>query len=1187
MASEGSSIGRHSLPLLLVLTLAGLAGNYFKVPLFFNVEFLFGSIFSLLALQFFGLGRATLVALIISSYASWQHPYAIVILTAEAAVVGWLVTRRRMGTVLADTLFWICLGMPLVYLFYHLVLHHPGSDVSLDMVKQAVNGIGNALVARLLFTVYALRSRTLPLSFREIIYNLLAVFVLCPALILLAVGSRADFTQTDLSIQDSLLRESRRLSSNLDYWINSRKLSMVSLAKLASDIPETEMQARLDQARSSDRHFLRIGLLNREAVTIAHSPLTDESGSTNLGKSFADRPYIPTLQRTRQPLLSELVAGTIDGATPRVLMLVPVIARDSYAGYLAGVLDLRRVQDVLQESVTSSELRFTLLDKHGKVIISNRGDQTVMAHFEPGKGTRRPLGEGVARWEPDLPEDTPSWDRWKNSFYTVRARVGNFAEWDLILEQPVRPFQKALFDRYAAHLGLLFLIFLGFLLCAEMLSRYFQAGLSKLRQLTSDLPARLTQGQEITWPEHPVMGVRDLVENFRDLTASLSAQFQETRKLNETLEQRVTERTAELSSLNRDFVSFLENTSDYIFFKDENSRFRFCSQALAAVTGYANWRDIIGKHDTEVFPEPTATCSLEEDKPIFRDGISIQNKVQVFTDAQGRRGWITTNKWPLFDASGKVVGIFGICRDITESIKIQESLQLAQESLNQVPDPIIWADLEGRIVACNTGASRRLGYSHEELLGTLVFDIDPAATPGTWGALIADLKLNKFKHFESTYRTKQGRGIPMDVQLTYISFGDREYICGVARDLTERNAMEEERLKLERQSLHLQKLESLGVLSGGIAHDFNNLLQVVLGNLDLGLMMLPKDAAVRKNLEQAVIATVRASELSGMMLAYSGKGVLTVKKLNLSDLVQENAHVLAAVVAHPSSFIPALHPELPPVQADATQVLQVVMNLIRNAGEAIGEASGTITLTTGVDEFDQATLNASRLEGKLPGGRYVWLEVRDNGCGMDEATQYKSFDPFFTTKFTGRGLGMSAALGIMRAHKGAILLDSSPGTGTSVRLLFPVASGPLQVLSSLPGAEREIPYAAAGRRNLILVVDDEEMVRNLSTSTLQAFGYDTLAASDGDQALEIFRREGNLIDLVMLDQNMPTMDGLTVFKELRRIRPEVKVLLASGFSEKEVTARFKGLDLNGFIQKPYNVRYLLDEIKRVLGRSGE
>jgi signal transduction histidine kinase len=395
--------------------------------------------------------------------------------------------------------------------------------------------------------------------------------------------------------------------------------------------------------------------------------------------------------------------------------------------------------------------------------------------------------------------------------------------------------------------------------------------------------------------------------------------------------------------------------------------------------------------------------------------------------------------------------------------------------------------------------------------------------------------------------------------------------------IQEHNRAEEERRRMERHLLHIQKQESLGTMSGGIAHDFNNLLQAVLGNLELALMKLPEDAPVRHFICQAVNASEQAAKLSGMMLAYSGKGFFKIEELNLTALIDKNSTMLVAAVPKSITFDLKLDQNLPLIKADGDQIQQVVMNLILNASEAIGDANGLISLSTGVREFDQKSLNSNRLEEKLPAGRYVWLEVRDNGCGMDAVTRDKLFDPFFSTKFTGRGLGMSAALGIIRAHKGAILVESNPGTGTIIRILFSITR--VEQTTDTSKAAAAEPEERPGR---VLIVDDEDMIRCVCVEMFGELGFEAVAVDGGAEAIRIFREQSDRIDLVLLDHSMPGMDGVAVFRELKKIRPDVPVLLASGYSAEEVAERFKGQGLNGFIQKPFKLGRLADEVQRVL-----
>ncbi|MDD2851795.1 MAG: response regulator [Desulfuromonadaceae bacterium] len=524
---------------LLALTVAGVAGNYLKFQIFFNIDFIFGSIFAMLALQFFGIGRGIIVSLISSSYLffSWGHPYAIIILTAEVAVVGWLTGRRNMGLVLADTLYWICIGIPMVYLFYHLAMHSPASATTFVITKQTVNGITNALVARLIFTLYALRFRTTLVSYREIVYNLLAIFVLFPALVMLAVGSRTDFNETDRHIRNTLLRESRLVAQRTETWVANRKTAIVNLAEMAASRTARQMQPHLEQAKRADDNFKRIGLHDREATIIAYFTLLDD-GPDIIGKNFADRPFIPALRQNLKPMLSEVVLDKVGAPVPMVAMLAPVVIQGTYGGYVTGILSLEQIRKYLDKSTEEYSAFYTLLDKNGSVIMTNRSDQKVLAPFVRSKGTVTRLDDRIGQWVPIAPPNSPISERWKESFYIAESTIGDLAEWKLILEQPVAPFQKMLYDNYTRKLSLLFLILLGALALAELLSRRSMNTLEKLRLITRDLPARQASGTPIDWPESSIQEADALICNFKEMSASILQHVAKLKQANDSLEQR-------------------------------------------------------------------------------------------------------------------------------------------------------------------------------------------------------------------------------------------------------------------------------------------------------------------------------------------------------------------------------------------------------------------------------------------------------------------------------------------------------------------------------------------------------------------------------------------------------------------------------------------------------------------------
>jgi len=416
--------------------------------------------------------------------------------------------------------------------------------------------------------------------------------------------------------------------------------------------------------------------------------------------------------------------------------------------------------------------------------------------------------------------------------------------------------------------------------------------------------------------------------------------------------------------------------------------------------------------------------------------------------------------------------------------------------------------------------------------------------------------------------------------------GHIDYIMVVSIDTTERRRSEEERVGLERQMLHTQKLESLGVLSGGIAHDFNNILMSILGNANLALDALSPHAPARENIQSIEKASRRAADLAMQMLAYSGKGRFVIEPIYLNEFVNEMAHLLEVSISKKVSLVYEFAGDLPAFDGDATQIRQIIMNLITNASEAIGNESGVITLSTGTMACDRDYLNevseflSASLDEPMAEGIYTYLEVADSGCGMDTETVRKVFDPFFTTKFAGRGLGLSAVLGILRGHGGAISIRSELQSGTVFRVFFP-AIDPLED-SETAGPERDIGTTWRGS-GTVLIADDEESVCDVGRRMLERLGFRVLTALDGREAVDVFREHADEIVCVLLDKTMPHLDGEQVFSELRRIRPEVRVVLCSGYNLQDDTRSFASTGLAGFIQKPYSLGALRNKLGGILG----
>ncbi len=511
--------------------------------------------------------------------------------------------------------------------------------------------------------------------------------------------------------------------------------------------------------------------------------------------------------------------------------------------------------------------------------------------------------------------------------------------------------------------------------------------------------------------------------------------------------------------------------------------------------------------------------------------------------------------------------------------ELKESQERLQGILDNAPMMIYMKDAGGRYLLVNRQFEKLVGRERHRMQGATdseIFTPPQVAELRAKDALV--LESGEIFRCEEVFPAAGGQKTFLSVRFPlHHADGSVHAVCAISADVSEQKHAEQERQKLEAQMQQTQKLESLGVLAGGIAHDFNNLLMGILGNTSMVLQDLAPGTEAEERLCDVESAGKRAAELCKQMLAYSGKGKFIVQPLDLSRLIQEMAHLLKVSISKKAAIVQALGKDLPAFEADATQIRQVVMNLITNASEALGEENGTITLRTGVMECDRAYLKETYLAEDLAAGTYVFLEVSDTGGGMDRETRERIFDPFFSTKFVGRGLGLAATLGIVRGHQGALEVDSTPGEGTVFRVLFPVSDANLPATSSAATSD-----AATNGDGTILVVDDEQIVLKIARRVLERAGYRVLTAEDGRQGLEVFRQHAPEISLVLLDLTMPQMSGDEAVRAMRSVKRDVRVLLSSGYNEPEATGDIAGPRLAGFIQKPYAAAALLQKVREVI-----
>jgi PAS domain S-box-containing protein len=447
-------------------------------------------------------------------------------------------------------------------------------------------------------------------------------------------------------------------------------------------------------------------------------------------------------------------------------------------------------------------------------------------------------------------------------------------------------------------------------------------------------------------------------------------------------------------------------------------------------------------------------------------------------------------------------------------------------------------------------------------------------------ASIAALMSGRVDHVSTEYRIARPDGeiryVRDRIRKVKTEGGDR--FDGLLIDYTEQQEAVDERLRLEARFQHTQKLESLGVLAGGIAHDFNNLLVAILGHARLGRDELPPDSPVRKSIGRIETAAQRAADLCKQMLAYAGMGSFVIEPTDLKVVVEEMHELLRASIPATITLRTLPTVALPAVEADASQLRQVVLNLITNAAESIGDRPGHIELQIETQEYDRESLDRAQFGDQLAPGRYVTLRVTDDGEGMDEETRRRLFEPFFTTKFKGRGLGLAAVLGIVRSHRGALLIESESGQGAAISIILPALDGPIILDESI--VDEVEPWRGSGT---VLLVEDDEAAREVGNLILTRAGFKVLEARDGMEAIDLFSLYANEVRCVVLDLTMPRMDGEEAQRKLREIRPDVPVILCSGYPEHDAVLRFAGLGLAGFLQKPYLPQHMIERVRVAIG----
>jgi PAS domain S-box-containing protein len=589
---------------------------------------------------------------------------------------------------------------------------------------------------------------------------------------------------------------------------------------------------------------------------------------------------------------------------------------------------------------------------------------------------------------------------------------------------------------------------------------------------------------------------------------------------------------------------------------------------------------LIGKRNRDITPPEFADLIDRQIRTTLETGTQQTFEYQLTIPGRGVRD---------FEARMVASGadeVTAIVRNVTRRKRIEAALRNAKKqwegTFDAISDWVCVIDKDQNIIRSNKSADRFCQYPVEELIGKCCYEI----VHGTANPVLDCPAVRAFKsrqREELEFRVEDGRWLHISVDPMEGSQNNGELFVHVARDITRRKQAEAERAKLEAQNRQLQKAESLGRMAGAVAHHFNNQIGAVMGNLELAMIDLPSGSDVKANLAEAMKASHRAAEVSGLMLTYLGQTSAKRDPIDLSEACHRALPLLKAGIPKHVVLDHHFPSPGPTVSANPNQIQQVLANLLTNAWEAFGDDLGAIHLAVKtVSSMDIPASHRFPISWQPDDSAYACLEVEDAGCGIMDKDIEKLFDPFFSSKFTGRGMGLSAVLGIVRAHGGAVTVESIPGRGSVFRAFFPMSAEEIPRQPDEAAKAREMEGAGA-----VLLVEDEEALRNMAATMLTRLGFTVLTAKDGVEAVEVFQQHQDEIRCVLCDLTMPRMNGWETLATLRTLRPSIPVVLASGYDEARVMAGGHPERPQAFLSKPYDMAQLKAALSRMMVISAQ
>jgi PAS domain S-box-containing protein len=1150
------TLKKKSTLVLVALIAAAYLGNYFSFSLFFGIDFLFGSIAVLLVLYLFGLSWGTVAAAIASAHTLilWNHPYAAIALICEAIFVGYFFQKNSKNILLLDGIYWLLIGMPLVWIFYAGFLNFETKQALLIVLKQSVNGIFNALVANLMIAhlpIYKLAGHPQlkkTISFQRSLLNLFVTFVLVPALILMVLDGNRVMLNMENRIQNDLQFITADLDFELQSWYEQRLRSLGELARIAGgNSPRDNLQQSTELLQQTFSSFSKLTISNLSGTIIAANPITNEAGESNLGLNIASSPIF---QKTKTSLKALTTDVDIDlNLKPKVEVGVPVIVDKQFRGLVHATLNLKEISHLLKSQVHNQELKIDIIDKTGKIIASSEAEPAVSQRLE-----RRPSGEikqknnGVYQWLPPKGK-LPTMMRWKKSFYLQETPLSSNITWKLIVAVPVAPYISYLENVYIIDLGITLSIAVLALVSARLLSRQLVSPLAKLASETTNLPNKIMEQKPIGWLESSVSEIGSLVQNFQSMSMALNQKFQEIKNANETLEERVKERTDKLVKANkklrneiierkrveadlkkeRNFISaILDTTGALVIVLDPQGRIVRFNRACEELTQY-RFAEVEGRYVWELLLIPE---EVDPVKAVFQElqvG-SIQNQHENYWVAKdGTRRLIAWSNTVLMNADGSTQYVIGSGIDITERQQAEEALRKSE------------------ILRKQAEALEQANRIKDEFLAIVSHEL---RTP--LNSILGWAKLLRSRKYDAPTTER-------------------------ALETIERNAKSQAQL----------------------IDDILEISRIVRGK-------------IRLNMRPVNLVPVIQSAINSVLPTATNKNIQIESKLAPSVGAGEGLNSLSA-----ESSNLALNPPLR-VFADAERLQQVVWNLLSNAVKFTPEGGrvevklsvvmGNMSSHSQAEPGNEGSKNEQLpiTNSPLPITKYVQITVTDTGKGISPEflpyvfERFRQGDSSTTRSYGGLGLGLAIVRHLVEIHRGSVSADSpGEGQGATFTVMFPLleetpakageqgSKGAGENIDSTAPLPLCPPAPLPLKHLRVLVVDDDGDTRDFLMAALQEGGAQVTTATSVEEAIASLQQYQPHV--LISDIGMPEADGYSLIHQVRTSpSPEIAsipALALTAYAGEEDSKKALDAGFHMHIPKPIEPAQLVALVAQLAQRT--